>query len=80
MTKGKAYKKLIVSYIHQERAKGYVQTAAIRLHGKWLERLGFLYGEKVNIKLWKKKLVITLVEDAEGDVSTKSITANRTRH
>lgn len=80
MTKAKAYKKLTVSYIYRERADGYIQTAAIRLNGKWLERLGFLHGEKVNIKLWKKKLVITLVEDAEGDVSTKSITANRTRH
>ena len=80
MTKSKAYKKLTVSYIHQERAKGYVQTAAIRLHGKWLEKLGFGYGKKVNVKLHNKKLVITLLEDAEEYASSKSITANRTRH
>ena len=31
----------------------------IRLEGKWLEELGFNVGEEVQIKMQRKKLIIT---------------------
>ncbi len=41
-----------------QSAYNYKKAPAIRLHGKWLERLGFKIGEKVSVEEEYGRLVI----------------------
>jgi hypothetical protein len=36
------------------------KTSKIRLKGKWLEKAGFLPGDRVDVKVDKKKILITI--------------------
>ena len=41
----------------------YKEAPTIRLHGRWLENLGFKVGEKVNVEEAYGRLVISHVEE-----------------
>lgn len=57
-------RKLTVSYKFQNRAyQQMVIIPEIRLTGKWLKKSGFGEGQKVNVIVEKKKLIITLDEN-----------------
>jgi hypothetical protein len=60
----KPVRTLTVSYAHYATQAAHVALPYIRLKGKWLERLGFVQGQKIAIEIAEKKLVITVVEDA----------------
>ena len=57
-------RKLTVSYKFQNRAyQQMVMIPEIRLTGKWLKKSGFGEGQKVNVMVEEKKLIITLDEN-----------------
>lgn len=59
MTMKKAVRKLTISYTHQETLYKTETIPYIRIKGKWLEKLGFKQGQKINIEASDKKLTIT---------------------
>lgn len=65
----KTDRKLTVSYTHHQTQSECVEIPAIRLKGKWLERLGFTYGKKVSVETCDKKLVITLLDEPTPKIS-----------
>jgi hypothetical protein len=60
----KQERKLTVSYRYVNRAyQELVMIPEIRLTGKWLKKSGFGEGQKVNVMVEEKKLIITLDEN-----------------
>jgi len=49
----------------------YKEAPTIRLHGRWLEGLGFKVGEKVTVEEEYGRLVVSRIEDCQNhaDVS-----------
>lgn len=59
MTMKKVVRKMTISYTHQETQHKTETISYIRIKGKWLEKLGFKQGQKINIQASAKKLMIT---------------------
>lgn len=55
-------RRLTISGKHQPRARQHVEVPEIRLMGKWLEEAGFKKGQKVNIEVQNKKLVLVPIK------------------
>jgi hypothetical protein len=61
---------LTVSTVHRESG-GSIRTKhsrvpALRLNGRWLGRLGFAPGQKVELKIGEGSILITVPRDASG--------------
>lgn len=61
---------LTVSTVHRESG-GSIRTKhswvpALRLNGRWLGRLGFAPGQKVELKTGEGTILITATRDASG--------------
>lgn len=52
-----------------QSAYNYKEAPTIRLHGRWLENLGFKVGEKVTVNEEYGRLVVLRVDDSEKDVN-----------
>ncbi|KGE13825.1 SymE family type I addiction module toxin [Sphingobacterium deserti] len=61
----KNIRKLKIHRKYQQRAYGITKIPALRIEGKWLEKLGFKEGAKVNVEQGKNKLVIRLANANE---------------
>lgn len=59
MTMKKSVRKMTISYTYQETQYKTETIPYIRIKGKWLEKLGFKQGQKINIQASDKKLTIT---------------------
>lgn len=53
----------------------YKPTSTIILKGQWLQELGFTYGDKVQVRCEKGKLIITKAEETVVDFPETSITS-----
>lgn len=53
----------------------YKPTPTIILKGQWLQELGFTYGDKVQVRCEKGKLIITKAEEAVVAFPETSITS-----
>jgi len=53
-------RKLKIYQKFRYRTQGNTTVPAIRLEGRWLEKLGFEIGKEIEIKQEKDKLTITL--------------------
>lgn len=49
--------------VYRENKYEYVKTAEIRLSGKWLERLGFLQGQRVKVITRQGLLIVRPVSE-----------------
>lgn len=59
MTMKKTLRKMTISYTQQETQYKTEPIPYIRIKGKWLEKLGFKQGQKINIQASDKKPTIT---------------------
>lgn len=59
--------KRILTVVGQS-AYNYKEAPTIRLHGRWLEGLGFKVGEKVTVEEEYGRIVVSRVEDKQEPV------------
>jgi hypothetical protein len=54
---------LISQTVRERLGRGLRVVPYIRLSGRWLERLGFSYGCRLEVTSRQKRIVLTVVED-----------------